>query len=55
MSESKAILKYVIRKYKPELLPSDIHQMARAEQVEGIVGDADRFLGMSVYMDTVCI
>jgi len=52
LSESKAILKYVIRKYKPELIPSDIAQLVKAEEVEGIVGDIDRFFAMSVYTDT---
>jgi len=52
LSESKAILKYVIRKYQPKLLPSDISQLVHVEQVEGLIGDVDRFFSMSVYTDT---
>jgi glutathione S-transferase len=52
LSESKAILKYVIRKYKPALIPSNLTDLAKLEEVEGIVGDIDRFLSMQVYTDT---
>jgi len=52
LSESKAILKYVIRRYEPSLLPTDISLLAKTEEVEGILGDIDRFFAMSVYTDT---
>jgi glutathione S-transferase len=55
LSESKAILKYVIRKYKPSLLPTDISQLVQVEQADGILDDICRFFAMSVYMDTEAV
>ncbi|OXA57590.1 glutathione S-transferase Mu 1 [Folsomia candida] len=52
LSESRAILKYVIRKYKPALISSDISKLVVVEEVEGIIDDIGRFFAMSVYSDT---
>jgi glutathione S-transferase len=52
LSESKAILMYVIRKYAPTLIPSDLCALARVEMMEGLLNDIITFFGILVYTDT---
>jgi len=52
LTESKAILKYVVRKYNSALLPTDISKLVKIEQVEGLLQDIDLNFAMSVYTDT---
>jgi len=39
LTEAKGILKYVARKYGPELVPTDALTLARADMVEGVTQD----------------
>ncbi|OXA53612.1 glutathione S-transferase Mu 1 [Folsomia candida] len=51
LSESRAVLMYVIRKYKPSLIPSNIGDLARAEMMEGMLGDIIQNFAMFIYTD----
>jgi len=52
LTESKAILKYVARSKAPQLVPTDLVELAKTEQMEGYANDLQRALCNLAYSKT---
>ncbi|OXA53606.1 glutathione S-transferase class-mu 26 kDa isozyme 47 [Folsomia candida] len=52
LTESLAILKYVVRKYKPALMPTDLVQLSKVEQTEGVIADTYSYIFAAAYSGT---
>ncbi|OXA53605.1 glutathione S-transferase 2 [Folsomia candida] len=49
ITESNAILKYVVRKYNPSMIPSNLAKLAEMDMIEGILADIMTYSATAAY------